>query len=413
MSAHPIEPLPTAPAGCPEADSAWTTRRQIAGAATGPLRQLRFAVKDLIAVQGCVMSSGNPHWGCGRTPEQQHAVCVRRLLEAGASCLGTTWLDEFAFGLSGENPWGGTPANPAAPGRIPGGSSSGSAVVVARGEVDLALGTDTAGSVRVPASWCGIGGLRPSHGLIPMEGVAPLAPSLDTIGLFAARSDVLRAGATVLLAGAAAPAAPVRALGLLAELWELAEPAAAALLLEQAQSLAQRLRLPLQRWSLAELGVAEPADLRRTLQAVQWAEIEQSLAALPADLPIGPVLRRNRLLVAERDRQATAPAERERERLRRRLQEWLGPAESPALLLLPATPGVAPPLSSLGIDRSVDHVLQCLLTLNALASLAGLPQISLPGPRLNGLPLGLGVISAAGCDLTLLQLEWPLHAGAV
>ena len=363
-------------------------------------------------MQGRPIGCGNPHWARGHTPQQRHAICVQRLLAAGASCLGTTWLDEFAFGLSGENPWGGTPTNPGAPGRIPGGSSSGSAVAVARGEVDLALGTDTAGSVRVPASWCGIGGLRPSHGLIPLQGVAPLAPSLDTVGLFASSSAVLRAGATVLLGERAAPAAPVRALGWLAELWELAEPAAAALLRQQAQALAERLRLPLERWSLADLGVAEPADLRHCLQAVQWAEIEQSLAALPADLPVGPVLRRNLQLVAERDRSATAPARRERARLRRRLHSMLGPPQSPVLLLLPATPGVAPPLGSLGLDRSVDGVLQRLLSLTALASLGGLPQISLPGARLDGLPLGLGVASAPGCDATLLALEWPLDGPA-
>lgn len=436
-----------------------------------PLEGLRFAVKDLMAVRGCRMGCGNPHWAARQEPSPVTAAAVQRLLAAGARCLGTTWLDEFAFGLAGENAWGGTPPNPRAPGRIPGGSSSGSAAAVALGEADLALGTDTAGSIRAPASWCGLWGLRPSHGAVCTDGVAPLAPSLDTVGLFASSRETLRLGMATLLepiashnsggrptlesaatqatapplatpvspagealAGqapatawdlsaapksAVPPSAPaanpietaskVRAIGWIPELWALADPAVAAPLEHQARSLAEQLGLPLQRWPLAELGIGSPEELQRLLEAVQWAEIEQSLAHLPSDLPVGPTLARNRALVAGRDRSLLPGARIARQALRQRLHQLLAPGPSgggPALLLLPCTPTVAPPCGSLGSDRSTNTVIQRQLQLGALASLAGLPQLARPGSvdLEHGLPVGLGVLTHAGGDRLLLDL---------
>ena len=402
--------------------------RDAAGGAA-PLAGLCFALKDLIAVRGSVMGCGNPHWAARQPPSTVTAPAVQRLLAAGAHCLGTTWLDEFAFGLAGENAWGGTPPNPRARGRIPGGSSSGSAAAVALGEADLALGTDTAGSIRAPASWCGLWGLRPSHGSVGTDGVAPLAPSLDTVGLFASSHETLQKGMTTLLepiaslvsseqaspeAAAMAAmahhlAASVRAIGWIPELWALADPAVAAPLEHQARSLAEQLGLPLQRWPLAELGIGSPEELQRLLEAVQWAEIEQSLAHLPSDLPVGPTLVRNRALVAGRDRTLLPGARIARQVLRQRLHQLLAPGSSgggPALLLLPCTPTVAPPCGSLGSDRSTNTVIQRLLQLGALASLAGLPQLARPGSvdLEHGLPVGLGVLTHAGGDRLLLDL---------
>lgn len=398
----------------PEEQTALSQQAMADAPDAGPLAGLRFAVKDLIAVRGCVMSCGNPHWAAQQQPSTDTAPAVTALLAAGARCLGTTWLDEFAFGLAGENPWGGTPPNPRAPGRIPGGSSSGSASAVALGAVELALGTDTAGSIRAPASWCGLWGLRPSHGAVATEGVAPLAPSLDTLGLFAASQPTLRLGMTALLAPNAPAAAPesrpvVRAIGWIPELWALADPAVAAALEPRARQLAERLGLPLQRWPLAELAIDAPEALQRQLEAVQWSEIERSLAQLPEDLPVGPTLARNRALVAGRDRSLLPAALLARAALRDRLETLLAPSATgggPALLLLPCTPSVAPPCGSLGSDRSSNTVIQRLLQLGALASLAGLPQLAWPAavePE-SGLPLGLGVLSHAGGDRLLLDL---------
>lgn len=335
------------------------------------------------------------------------------LLDAGACCIGTTWADEFGFGLSGENPWAGTPPNPQAPGRITGGSSSGSAAAVASGSCDFALGTDTAGSVRVPASWCGLWGLRPSHGALPLRGVAPLAPSLDVVGPLAADAATLERVMRVLLNGPASPppAAP-RWLGWITELWQLADPPVQAALMAEAERLAQSLGLVLEPVPLAELSLADPSELLTILQPIQWAEVERSLARIPPDLPVGPALRRNRELVAGRDRSLLEPALEKRDQLRCRLDELLGipgPEASGAagerLLLVPVSPCPAPPRGSLGSDRSRDGVLQRLLILGALAGLGALPQLSRPGALVDGLPVGLGVIGSRGSDLALARLD--------
>lgn len=158
---------------------------------TGSLEGLRFAVKDLIDVQGYVTGCGNPDWAASHSPAIVNAVCLDLLLAAGATCIGKTVCDELAFSLDGENFFYGTPLNPRSPDRVPGGSSSGSASAVACGLAELALGTDTGGSVRVPAGNCGIYGLRPSHGIVSVAGVMPFAPTFDTVGILAGTMDVL------------------------------------------------------------------------------------------------------------------------------------------------------------------------------------------------------------------------------
>src|SRR6478736_6069769 len=166
----------------------------------GPLRGLSFAVKDLIDIAGHRTGCGNPTWLATHPPAEVSAICVEQLLSAGAQCEGKTIADELAFSLLGENHHYGTPLNPAAPNRVPGGSSSGSASAVACGCVDFAVGTDTGGSVRVPASNCGVWGLRPSHGFISVAGVNPFAPTFDTVGILATSAEILQRAASVLLA---------------------------------------------------------------------------------------------------------------------------------------------------------------------------------------------------------------------
>jgi amidase len=169
------------------------------GASGKPLSGLTLAVKDMFDIAGLVTGAGNPHFAADRDAADHTAEAVDRLVQAGATVVGKTITDELAYSLSGTNIHFGMPINVAAPGRVPGGSSAGSAAAVAAGMVDLALGTDTGGSVRVPASYCGIFGWRPTHGAVPITDVVPLAPSFDTVGLFARRIDDLVAGATALL----------------------------------------------------------------------------------------------------------------------------------------------------------------------------------------------------------------------
>src|SRR5260370_34735918 len=151
----------------------------------GPLSGLTFAAKDLFDVAGVVTGCGNPDWAATHQPAQTDAWAVDGLLQAGATLVGKTITDEISLGLLGINRFYGTPLNPRAPDRVPGGSSSGSASAVAGGLVDVALGTDSGGSVRMPASFCGLYGLRPPPGRPPPHGMMTQAPSFDTVGYFA------------------------------------------------------------------------------------------------------------------------------------------------------------------------------------------------------------------------------------
>ncbi|MEO5901638.1 MAG: amidase family protein, partial [Ilumatobacteraceae bacterium] len=169
------------------------------GVAGGPLDGCRLAVKDLFDVVATVTGAGNPAFAETRAPATANAPAVQRLVNAGATVVGKTITDELAWSLAGTNVHYGMPRNVAAPGRVPGGSSAGSAAAVAAGLADLALGTDTGGSVRIPASYCGIFGWRPTHGSVPSDGVVPLAPSFDVVGLFARRIGLLMIGAQALL----------------------------------------------------------------------------------------------------------------------------------------------------------------------------------------------------------------------
>ena len=154
------------------------------GSGVGPLAGLTMAVKDVYEIAGHRTGNGNPVWLETHPAAEQTASSVQRLLDAGARMVGKTHTDELAYSLNGENRHYGTPTNAKAPGRIPGGSSSGSAAAVSGGLVDFALGTDCGGSVRLPSSYCGIYGIRTSHGLIPADGIIPLAASLiRSVGL--------------------------------------------------------------------------------------------------------------------------------------------------------------------------------------------------------------------------------------
>src|SRR6516225_11662902 len=173
-------------------------RVRIEGKTGGPLSGLTFAVKDLFDVAGVPTGGGNHDWPKGRPIPERHSWAVQTLLDAGATLVGKTITDEVSLGILGENAFDGTPVNKAAPGRVPGGSSSGSAAAVAAGVCDTALGTDTGGSVRVPSSFCGLYGIRPTHGRIDVTGMLNQAPSSDTTGWFARDAGTLARVSTVM-----------------------------------------------------------------------------------------------------------------------------------------------------------------------------------------------------------------------
>ncbi len=367
----------------------------VAGSGAGPLAGLTFGVKDLYDIAGHRTGFGSPQWLATHPPATRTAPAVAILLAAGADMLGKTQTDELAYSLNGENAHYGTPINVNAPGRIPGGSSSGSVAAVAGGLVDFALGSDTGGSVRAPASFCGIYGMRPTHGRISLAGACALAKSFDTAGWFARDAALLERVGHVLL-GDATVAAQGEVL--------LADDA----LLLAGGAAGDALAPAFKRIGIAigaSRGVTVSAEgLPQWFQAfrvLQGAEIHAQLGAwIAQEKPqLGPGVRERVAWTATITTDEVARAQAVRDTARTQMDALLA---DHAVLVLPTLPDIAPlrntPAAALDDFRARAMSLLCI------AGLAGLPQISLPLARLNGCPLGVSLIGACGDDALLLAL---------
>ena len=357
----------------------------------GPLQSLRLAVKDLIDVGGEVTSGGNPDWARDQAPALRDAPAVAALRADGATVVGKTVSDELAFSLEGENHFYGTPRNPNAPGCLPGGSSSGSAVAVAAGLADIALGTDTGGSVRIPASFCGVHAMRPSHGRISLQGVIPFAPSYDTIGWFASNAATLERVGQALFASRPRPARPLE-LRIASDAFELADPTCSSAVRQWADRLGATVRVQ-----------AFEGDWRDWLQGyavLQGLEIQASLGEWIARCQprFGPA-------IGPRFAGALAldPREGDRWRAWRTVQTCrLHAALDGVAWLLPSATCTALPLNADAGRRGAFY--ERALALGSLAGHAGLPQLSMPLARVGGLPVGVSLLAAPGEDESLLAL---------
>ncbi len=371
-------------------------RHSVAGASSGPLHGLTFAVKDLIDIAGIPTIGGSPDWPTGRGIPEQHAWVVETLLAAGASVIGKTITDEVSLGILGENAHDGTPLNPKAPDRVPGGSSSGSASAVAQGLCDFALGTDSGGSVRVPASFCGLYGIRPTHGRIDFAGITVQSPSADTCGWFA-RDGATFARVGAALFGAAVPDALPTRLLIATDAFGFADPDVAAALMPLVKRL-ESLIGPGQEVLLAPQGLSVWQRAQRILQSSEswktfqpWVDqVNPRLAySVARGLVIGSML-------TDAERSAAALM---REEARARLRHLLPPG---TVLCLPTTPFPAPlkgqSVSALAFPR---ERISCL---TSHGGLTGVPQVSLPGATVDGLPVGLSLIGGRGTDLDLLAI---------
>lgn len=408
--AHAFVPYPQAP---------------VPHAGTGPLSGLRFGVKDLFDVAGYPTGGGNPIVLALSGIKTGTAPTVQRLLDAGAAFAGKTVTDELAFSMNGRNAHFGAPRNGVAPDRISGGSSSGSASAVSNGRVDFALGTDTGGSVRAPASHCALLGLRPTHGRVSLQGALDLAPSLDTCGWFARDTATFARVADVLLGDDAHPLPPHPRLLWPGALWELLVPEAA----PACRAAAERVQ--------AVPGLARPAEVlpppapRNSpaapdpldgLDAMYWHF--RHIQGREAWLTDGPLIERYAPplgpSVAERfawSRQVSdaqvAAAWTYRREITARLDVLLG---DDGVLLLPTMPDVAPLRST--PEPALEDYRNRAIRLLCLAGLTGTPQLSLPlvwrddapGGRA---PMGLSLLGPRGSDRSLVALAERLAAAGV
>ena len=368
----------------------------IAGRPDGPLSGLTFAAKDLFDVAGHPTGGGNPDWAKYNPVPTRHSWAVERLLDAGASLIGKTITDEVSLGIVGENAFYGTPVNVRAPGRVPGGSSSGSAAAVAAGVCDTALGTDTGGSVRVPASFCGLYGIRPTHGRIDVRGMLPQAPSSDTTGWFARDAQTFARVSTVMLGEAIATTLPERLI-VAVDAFAFADPEVT----EALQPMLEKLKTLIGKVGediMAPGGIVQWARAQRTIQPAEaWLTFRDWIERCNPRLAYN--VARNIYTGSQISESERHWAELVRREARGRMRHLLPPG---TILCLPTTPFPAPktgePLSAASVQR--DRIL-CLA---AHGGLTGVPQVSIPGATVDGLPIGMSIVGGYGTDATLVAV---------
>lgn len=397
----PLSTLPTNPHAFPinDAARAWVShgRFVIPPIESGLLDGLTFAVKDIYDVAGHKTGFGNPTWLATHQPAQQTCPIVQSLLQAGATLCGKLISDEMTFSLNGDNIHDGTPVNSAAPDRVPGGSSNGSAAAVAAKSVDFALGSDTGGSTRVPASYCGIWGLRTTHGSLPNQGVLPMQPMFDTLTWLAHDPETFMKVGAVLM-----PDNPHRFTRLVhfQSLWDLADEDFKVHLKTVQETLSKVLGLK-----------AEPETLLPAQDSLeQWRQAYATVGGHELWALHGEWIKQNKPTfgpaIAQRIEQASTvtleQADRalgEVHRIRARIRQLI---DKNTITVLPSAASVAPLLSA--DAKSVNNVRMRTMHLTCVAGIGGLPQVSIPFKNADGVPIGISLLGPVGSDRTLIEL---------
>jgi amidase len=375
------------------------------GAASGPLAGLSAVVKDMYDIAGERTGCGSPEWLATHPPAARNCPPVQKILDAGATIIGKTVCDEYFYSVSGANAHYGTPVNVRAPGRLPGGSSAGSAAACGAGLCDFALGSDTGGSVRVPASFNGIYGLRPTHERIEHSGVADMAPSFDVPGWFAATPGVFRKVGAVLLDNHRV-AAKIGRVVVLEDAFAQAEEPVADLL----RTLLEFMSDDLPGMAHGRMAPEGFDPWREAFRIVQAYETWQTFGGfITKHKPnIGPGVK-ERMQFASTVTRAQADASREVvNKARDHIRQIVVPG---TVLALPTAPSIAPK-----IEMSVAELEEFrtrVMRLTCTSGISGLPQMSIPGATINGCPIGLSFIGWAGGDEALLDLACELsrHCG--
>lgn len=369
----------------------------LVGASEGPLRGLNFMVKDLFAIKGRKVGNGNPDFFEHAQPARDTARVITRLLEAGASLTGITICDEFFYSVLGTNAHYGQPVNSRAGCYVTGGSSCGSAAAVAAQMCDFALGSDTGGSIRVPASFSGLFGLRPTHGRIAMTGVTPMSPSYDTVGILAREAKLFRDVGHVLLEGTRVDA-PIERLVLAQDIVAYSEASTDQLLWQTLDKLKSVIPKPVH----ADIAGETVETWRKAFATIQGFEIQSTLLPFiqSHDVNLGPGIK-ERFEIASTITFEQAEAARG---VRAQVAEHLHAIARPGTaIVLPTTPTL-PPERDIPDGASFAEFRTLTLQSTCPAGHAGLPQVSLPMGEASGCPVGLSFIGWQGGDEALLDL---------
>ena len=374
-------------------------------ASTGPLSGLYFGVKDLFDVAGYPTGGGNPLVLALSGTKTHTAPTVQRLLDAGAAFAGKTVTDELAFSMNGNNAHFGAPLNGTAPERITGGSSSGSASAVSSRLCDIALGTDTGGSVRAPASHCGLYGIRPTHGRISLQSTLALCHSYDTCGWFARDATTFARVGDVLLGADPAPLPARPRLLSPTDVWCLI----AADVLPAWDSARAQVQ--------AVYGEAAPTSVALdSFEAMYWSfRYLQGREAWMTDgafieryAPVlGPGVKERFAWSRDVTDAQVEQAQAFRTRFTAHLRQLLG---QDGVLVMPSMPDIAPLRST--DEAALEHYRNQAVQMLCIAGLSGLPQISLPLAGRQGAPLGLSLLGPAGSDRSLIAMAQQLAATA-
>lgn len=376
----------------------------VPSAPDGPLAGLTLAVKDMYNVAGYPTGGGNPQKEEESELAKTTAPAIQALLDAGASFIGKTQTEELTFSMIGMNAHFPSPVNPRAPERVTGGSSSGSAAAVAGGLADIGIGSDTNGSIRAPASFCGLIGLRTTHGRISLEGAMPLAPSFDTFGWFARDATTYEAVGKVLLGEDTHKeefARPVRVNEMEAFLFGPAERVAYRAMLEKVAAHfdgdMEFLALP-----------GKPDELFDCFKQIQAYEAWQVHGPFLSqkDRNLGPGVK-ERFAYGRSITDKMVEAARQR---RRAFQADFGALFKPDMVLVMPTQPSAAPLK-LSTQGEFQTYRDRALTITAIAGLLGWPQITIPLGEVHGAPLGISLLGPAGGDRKLIRMASSILSG--
>jgi amidase len=374
-----------------------TLEEPLAGSGDGPLAGLSFMVKDLFAIAGHRVSNGNPEFYACAAPAEETAPVISRLLAAGASCTGITICDEFFYSVLGSNTHYGSPVNPRAPKHYAGGSSCGSAAAVASGMCDFALGSDTGGSIRVPASYCGLYGFRPTHGRIDAHGATPMAPSYDTVGFLARDAELFRNVGKLLLQGDFVET-EIDRLILAEDMFVRSEASIAGALWTVLRGLESTLP-PIM---LKEVAGEAIDEWRSAFRIIQAFEIQSTLLPFieTHDARLGPGIKERFEAAAKVTSEEFTQARAERAEIAQSLYTLVQPG---TVVVLPTTP-VYPVEREISDGASTAEYRTFNLQATCIAGHAGLPQISVPAAMGSESQIGLSFIGWHGGDAMLLDL---------